>query len=114
MPGVKHNGRDKLTLLELMLRLHGDFRRRLATLRVTPLQAGVMLYLQRHADAKMKDTASALAIQVPTLTAVIKDLVRERWVTRRRALHDDRAVCLRLSRQGVVVARKIKDHVDRY
>ena len=111
MPGVKHKEQDKPTLLEVVLRVHRDFRSRLAPIAVTPLQAGVILYLQRHADAKMKDTAAALSVQPPTLTGVIQDLVHKRWVTRRRALHDDRAVCLRLSRQGEVVARRIKDHV---
>ena len=111
MPGVEHTGQDELTPLEVVLRLHGDFRRRLAPIGVTPLQAGVMLYLQRHPDAKMTGTAAALGVQPPTLTVVIDDLVRKHWVTRRRALHDDRAVWLRLSRQGQVVAGKIKNHV---
>ena len=71
----------------------------------------MILYLLRHPDAKMKETAAALSVQPPTLTAVIQDLVRKRWVTRRRALHDDRVVCLRLSRQGEVVVQKIKNHV---
>jgi len=31
---------DALTLLELVLQLHGDFRRNLEPLRVPPLQAG--------------------------------------------------------------------------
>lgn len=111
MPGVEHSDQDKRTLLEVVLRIQGDFRRRLEPIGVTPLQAGVMLYLQRHPDAKMKDTAAALDVKPPTLTAVIDDLVRKRWVTRQRALHDDRAVCLQLSRQGQVVAEKINTHV---
>jgi DNA-binding MarR family transcriptional regulator len=111
MPRVEHSDQDKRTLLEVVLRIQGDFRRRLEPIGVTPLQAGVMLYLQGHPDAKMKDTASALDVKPPTLTAVIDDLVRKRWVTRQRALHDDRAVCLQLSRQGQVVAEKIKTHV---
>jgi DNA-binding MarR family transcriptional regulator len=111
MPRVEHSDQDKRTLLEVVLRIQGDFRRRLEPIGVTPLQAGVMLYLQRHPDAKMKDTAAALDVKPPTLTAVIDDLVRKRWVTRQRALHDDRAVCLQLSRQGQVVAEKIKTHV---
>ena len=111
MPGVEHSDQDKRTLLEVVLRVQGDFRRRLEPIGVTPLQAGVMLYLQRHPDAKMKDTAAALDVKPPTLTAVIDDLVRKRWVTRQRALHDDRAVCLQLSRQGQVVAEKINTHV---
>ena len=96
-----------------MLRVQGDFRRRLAPIGVTPFQAGVILYLHRHPDAKVTEAATALGVLVPTLSGVIRDLVRKRWVIRRRALHDDRLVCLRLSRQGDVVARRITDHVHR-
>ena len=84
------------TLLEVVLRVQGDFLRRLAANSVTPLQAGVLLYLHRHVDAKLKDAAAALGVQPPTLTGVIQDLVRKHWVTNRRALHDDRSLCLRL------------------
>ena len=45
MQGVEHNGQEKLTLLELVLRVQGEFRRSLEPIRVTPLQAGMMLYL---------------------------------------------------------------------
>ena len=112
MPGVEHKGQDEPTLLEVVLRVHGDFRRRLAPIGVTPLQAGVILYLLRHSDAKLKDTAAALDVQPPTLTAVIQDLVRKRWVTNRYSIEDRRAVCLRLSRQGQVMAQRITDHVQ--
>jgi integrase len=40
------------TLLELLLRLEGDIRRCLEPNRVTPLQAGVLLFLRRHAEAR--------------------------------------------------------------
>ena len=112
MPGIESKGHDEPTLLEVVLRLHGDYRSRLMPIGVTPLQASVMLYLQRHRDAKLTEAAAALCVQPPTLTVVIQNLVRKRWVTRRRALHDDRVVCLRLSRQGEVVARRITDHVQ--
>ena len=46
MPVVKHQKQDKPTLLEVVLRMHGDFRRRFEPIGVTPLQVGVMLYLQ--------------------------------------------------------------------
>ena len=59
----------------------------------------------------MTDAATAVGVQPPTLTAVIDDLFHKHWVTRQRALHDDRAVCLRLSRHGQVVVQKIKDRV---
>jgi hypothetical protein len=37
--------------------------------------------------------------QPPTLAVVTQDLVHKRWVTKRRAFHDDRSLCLRLSRR---------------
>ena len=111
MRGVEHNGNEKLTLLELVLRVQGEFRRSLEPIRVTPLQAGVILFLCRHANAKLTDAADALGVRVPTLSAVVKDLVLKRWVTKRRSLTDNRAVCLSLSRQGKALARRIKDHV---
>ena len=111
MPGVEHTGQDEPTLLEVVLRVQGDFRSRLAPIGVTPLQAGVILYLLRHSDAKLKDAAAALGVRSPTMAGVIQDLVRKHWVTNRRAIHDDRAVCLRLSRQGQGIARRITDHV---
>ena len=111
MPGVQHKDQDKPTLLEVVLRVQGDFRSRLAPISVMPLKAGVMLYLYRHPDAKMTDAATAVGVQPPTVTRLIQDLVRKGWVTRQRASHDDRAVCLRLSRQGQVLARRIKDKI---
>ena len=109
MRGVEHNGNEKLTLLELVLRVQGEFRRSLEPIRVTPLQAGVILYLQRHMDAILTDAADALCLRLPTLSAVVKVLVRKRWVTKQRALHDDRALCLRLNRRGKALAQRIKD-----
>jgi DNA-binding MarR family transcriptional regulator len=113
MRGVKHNGREKLTLLELVLRVQGEFRRSLEPTRVTPLQAGVLLFLRRHADAKLTDAADALCVRLPTSSSVAKDLVRKRWVTKRRSLTDTRAVCLSLSRRGQALALEIKKQVRR-
>jgi len=79
MRSAKHDGNEKLTLLELVLRLEGEFRRSLEPIRVTPLQAGVLLYLYRHVDAGVTDAATALRVRVPTLSGVVKDLVRKRW-----------------------------------
>ena len=113
MRGAKHNGHEELTLLELVLQLHGEFRRSLEPIRVTPLQAGVLLYLQRHMDARVTDAATALRLRLPTLSEVVKDLVRKRWVTKRRSVTDTRAVCLSLSRRGQVITRKIENQVRR-
>jgi len=62
MQGVEYNGHEKLTLLELVLQLQGDFRRRLEPILVTPLQAGVLLVVCRHAEAKVTDAAAALGV----------------------------------------------------
>src|SRR5437773_7922702 len=107
---VKH-GYEDLTILELVLQLHGEFRRSLEPIRVTPLQAGVLLFLRRHAEANVTDTAAALGIRLPTLSEVVKDLMRKRWVTKRRSVTDTRVVHLRLSQRGQVVTRKIENQV---
>ena len=71
-----------------------------------------MRYLLRHPDANLKDTTAAMGIRSPSLTDVVDALVGKRWVTRRRANHDDRILCLRLSRQGEVVVWRIKNQMD--
>jgi len=111
MHGVEHNGHEELTLLELVLRLHGEFRRSLEPIRVTPLQAGVLLFLGRHVDATLTDAASALRVRPPTLSDVVNDLVRKRWVTKRRLVTDTRALCLSLSRRGSALTRHIEQRV---
>jgi DNA-binding MarR family transcriptional regulator len=102
---------DEPTQLEAVLQWHGEFRRRLVPLNVTPLQAGVILYLHRHGASKLKEAAAAVNVRSPTLSAVINDLVRMRWVTRQRVPNDDRALCLQLSPQGTVLAQRIRSQI---
>jgi DNA-binding MarR family transcriptional regulator len=64
----------QVTFLEVVLRLHGDFRRTLEPIRVTPLQAGLMLYLQRCTEARVTEAAEALHVKPPTLSDVVNDL----------------------------------------
>ena len=109
----KHNNEKETgpTSLELVLQLHGEFRRSLEPIRVTPLQAGVLLFLCCHAEARVTDTAAAFRVRLPTMVEVLQDLVRKRWITKHRSVTDTRVVHLRLSRRGEVISRKIKDHV---
>lgn len=111
MRGVKHKGYEELTLLELVLQLHGEFRRSLEPTRVTPLQAGVLLFLRRHAEAKVTDADAALGVRLSTLSGVVKALVRKRWITKRRSVTDTRVVHLRLSRRGEALALHIEQRV---
>src|SRR5438445_10938712 len=106
MRGVEHKGHEELTLWELVLQLHGEFRRSLEPIRVTPLQAGVLLFICRHANARMTDAATALRLRLPTLSEVVKALARKRWVTKRRSVKDDRVVVLSLCRWGDTLALK--------
>ncbi len=59
----------------------------------------------------MTDTATAVRLRLPTLSEEVNDLVRKRWVTKRRAVTDTRVVHLRLSQRGQVITRKIENQV---
>jgi DNA-binding MarR family transcriptional regulator len=57
------------------------------------------------------DAATALRLRPPTLSEVVNDLVRKRWVTKRRSVTDTRVVHLSLSRRGKVLARQIEQRI---
>ena len=78
---------------------------------MTPSQAGVILFLRRHAEARVTDAATALGVRLLTLSVMVKVLVRKRWVTKRRSVTDTRVVHLRLSRRGNVLALQIEQRV---
>jgi len=105
------NGHEDVTTLERVLQWHGAFRMSLGQIRVTPLQAAMLLFVSRHAEAKLTDVARALCVRRPTLTEVVKALIRNRWVTQRRSVVDARVVHLRLSQRGEVLTRQIERQV---
>ena len=109
----KQKGQKKSgpTRLELLLRLEGDFRKRLGPIRVTPSQAGVILFLRRHTDGRMTDAATALGVSQATLSRTVTTLVRKQWVAKRRSATDDRVVALSLSRRGNALALQIDQRV---
>lgn len=110
--GTHHDQKEtNPTLLELLLRLGGDIRRRLGPIRVTPSQAGVLLFLRRRADARVTDAATALGVSLATLSRTVTTLVRKHLVTKQRSVKDDRVVHLRLSRRGNALAQQINQRV---
>jgi DNA-binding MarR family transcriptional regulator len=111
MEQAGQKGSEALTLLEVVLQLHGGFRRGLESIRVTLLQVGALLFLRRDAEANMTNAATALRVTPPTLSDVVKDLVRKQWITKRRSVTDTRVVHLRLGRQGAVLAQHIQQRV---
>ena len=107
MKNAEQTGHSELTLLERVLKLHGDFRRSFDPIRVTPLQAGMILFLRRHPEAKATDAARAFSLKLPTVVEVVQAMARKRWIIRRRSVADVRIIHLSLSRQGQNLARKI-------
>ncbi len=108
---MNRKGLEASTLLEVVLQVHGELRKTLAPIRVTPLQAGVLLFLSRHEGTSLTDAAATLHVSPPTLSEVVKDVVRKRWVTKRRSVTDSRAVQLQLSRNGHTLARHIEQRI---
>ncbi|TMQ31308.1 MAG: hypothetical protein E6K65_01885 [Nitrospirae bacterium] len=51
-------------------------------------------------------------MRLPTVSVVVKALVRKRWVTKRRSVKDDRVVVLSLCRWGDTLALKIEKRVQ--
>jgi len=105
------NGHADVTSLERVLQWHGAFRRSLGPICVTPLQAALLLFVSRHAEARLTDAAMTLCVRRPTLTEVVKALVRNRWVTQRRSVVDARVVHLGLSQRGEALTRQIERRV---
>lgn len=102
------NGKPAATLLEAMLRLHGEFRSALDPLSLTPLQAGVLLYLHRRTGAGIFEAAQALGIKSPTLTPVVQDLVRRQLASRQEDPTDRRNRPLTLTSQGQALVHRIR------
>jgi DNA-binding MarR family transcriptional regulator len=59
----------------------------------------------------MTNAATALRVTPPTLSDVVNDLARKRWLTKRRSVTDTRVVHLRLSRSGHTLTRHIERRV---
>ena len=98
---MKRKGAEVVTLLEVVLRVYGELRSTLAPIPVTP----------RHAETNLTDAAATLHVRPPILSEVVKDLVRKRWVTKRRSVTDSRVMQLHLSWQGHTLARYIDQRV---
>jgi DNA-binding MarR family transcriptional regulator len=109
------SGDEKRILLVWLLRVVGGFRKILDPLRVTPAQAGVLLFLRHHADARVTDTANALGVSLATLSRTVTTLVHKGWLAKRRARKDGRVVVVSLTRHGHVLTRHVEQrarHVD--
>lgn len=109
MQSSKRNG--KLSTLETVLRLQGLFRHRLQPLGLSPLQASIVLYLDRHPLCGVVEIASALCI--PTVAAVetVQGLQRKGWMVKPRVHAKRKVVKLRLTAQGTALAQQVKESI---
>jgi DNA-binding MarR family transcriptional regulator len=109
MPSSKRNA--KLSTLETVLRLQGLFRHRLQPLGLSPLQASIVLYLDRHPLCGVLEIASALCI--PTVAAVetVQRLQRKKWILKPRVDAKRTAVKLRLTAHGTALAHHVKENI---
>lgn len=100
---------SKLSVLEIVLHLQGLLRQRLQPLHVSPMQAGILLYLDRHPRCKLIEVASTLRIQQPSMVETIQLVQRKGWVHKARTTQNRRIVKLRLTTQGNALAQEIKE-----
>jgi DNA-binding MarR family transcriptional regulator len=103
--------KDKRSTLETVLRLQGLFRHRLQPLGLSPLQASMLLYLDRHALCGVFEIASALCI--PTVAAVetVQRIQRKGWILKPRVNANRKSVRLRLTAQGTSLAQQLKENI---
>lgn len=91
-------------ILDVLLRLHGDIRRRLGHHLGTPLtirQAQLLWTIgEAQTPTRMSELARGLGLNNRTITPMIDALERERLVTRHPDPHDRRAILVRLTPHG--------------
>lgn len=107
-----HRDHGTLSTLETVLRLHGLFRHRLDPLGLSPLQASMILYLDRHPHCEVCEIASALCI--PTLSAVetVQRLQSHGWIRKPRVNAKRTLVKLQLTATGRALAQQVNENID--
>jgi DNA-binding MarR family transcriptional regulator len=103
---------NKFSTLETILRLQGLFRHRLQLLRVSPLQASMLLYLDRHPHCTMNEIASALCIENLSAVEPVQLLQRKGWIRKPQVKASRKIVRLQLTKKGTAMAQKIKENIE--
>ena len=102
---------DAHELLQVMLRLYDDFHSRLAPLGVTALEAGMMMYLHRHANVSTIDLGKAFGTHDLILAPRVEDLVRKGLVRRQSDRQHHGVSILTLTSEGKVPIPEIEKHI---
>ncbi|MGE3979063.1 MAG: MarR family transcriptional regulator [Nitrospira sp.] len=101
----------KSSTLETVLRLQGLFRHRLHPLGVSPLQASILLYLDRHPQCEVMEIASALCLQNLSAVKAVQLIQRQGWIRKPQVNSNRKIVKLQLTAKGTALARKIKENI---
>lgn len=101
----------KLSVLETVLRLQGFFRQRLLPLRISPMQAAILLHLDRNPDCTLVDLAAALYLHPVSMGANILVVVRRGWASKTRTNENHRIVQLGLTATGKTLAKRVKQSI---
>jgi DNA-binding MarR family transcriptional regulator len=103
---------SRLTTLETVLRLQGFFRHRLQPLGVSPIQAGMLLYLDRHPQCQVIEIGSALCVQSLSAVKTVQLLQRNGWIRKPQVNANRKIVKLQLTEKGIALAQKIKENIE--
>jgi len=106
---LKRHG--KLSSVETVLRLHGLFRHRLHPLGLSPLQASMLLYLDRHPQCEVREIASALCIAKVSAIETVQRLQRNGWIGKPRVNANRKTVRLQLTAHGTALAQNVKENI---
>lgn len=98
----------KPSILETILYLQGYFRQRLLPLRLSPMQAAILLYLEHHPDCQLIDLASSFCVQPESMGANVSVLLRRGWAHKARTNENRRIVQLRLTASGKTLLKRVK------
>lgn len=109
MAGAQRN--RKLSILENVLRLQGFFRQRLLALRVSPMQAAILLHLDRNPECSLIHLASALCLNPVSMGANVLVVVRRGWASKTRPNENHRIVQLELTTTGKALVKRVKQTI---
>lgn len=103
---------SRLSTLETVLRLQGFFRHRLQPLGISPIQAGMLLYLDRHPQCQVIEIGSALCVQNLSAVKTVQLLQRNGWIRKPQVNVNRKIVKLQLTEKGRALAQKIKENIE--
>ena len=108
--------REARSTLEAMWRVRRgllrEYRERLFVLGVTPVQARILLYLERNPRSYIMQCARAFGLTGRAVGYPVRVLEQKQWVTKQRAAQDDRYVVLTLTSKGTDLVRAIKQQLE--